>query len=144
MINLNYFLNKNYNKVNTVSNVPTTNVLTRSRSQITNNLPNPVNSNINSQFFNQPNLSTPNPIPSPIDIILCQEPYNPFGRISHLELIDHTIFKGELKTKVRSCIIINKKLNPWKLTQFCNADQTVVCFKIKGRGTLCCKYLYAS
>ena len=123
MVNLNYFLNKNYNKLKNDSKSPMSSGYgTRSNSQL------PLRG-INTLPFQSPSF-----IPYQADIIICQEPYYvAFGRVAHLELTKHHLFKGGANTKVRASVIINKKIKPWKLTQFCDADQTVVCFKLNSK-----------
>ena len=62
------------------------------------------------------------------DLILVQEPYNPFGRLGVIKN-DLSVYRGAHKTKVRSCIIVKKDLNSWKLTQFSDSDQVTICVR---------------
>ena len=59
-------------------------------------------------------------------IALVQEPYLVRGKVKGFETKNVNVFTGSKTGKIRACIVVNKLLDVWPLTQFCNEDQTVI------------------
>lgn len=67
-----------------------------------------------------------------IDIALLQEPWQHGGRVRGLSIQTHTTYSLNSHVKVRTCVLINKKIDAILLSQFSSSDLTSVRIRLDG------------